>query len=71
MTDLLMRSWIRLQTSATDLRKREEGQTTTEYAILLGFLAIAIIVAIVLLKDVLIDLFTQAADSLSSAPGGP
>ena len=71
MTDLLMRSWIRLQTSATDLRKREEGQTTTEYAILLGFLAIAIIVAIVLLKDVLIDLFTQAADSVSSAPGVP
>jgi Flp pilus assembly pilin Flp len=71
MTDLLMRSWIRLQTSATDLRKREEGQTTTEYAILLGFLAIAIIVAIVLLKDVLINLFTDAAASVSNAPGGP
>ena len=36
-----------------ELREREDGQTTTEYAILLGFLAIAIIIALFFLRNVL------------------
>ena len=51
-----------------DLREREDGQTTTEYAILLGFLAIAIIVALFFLRDVLRSLFSDAASSVSRAP---
>ena len=46
MTDILMRPVVRLQVMVAELREREDGQTTTEYAILLGFLAIAIIVAL-------------------------
>ena len=42
MTDILMRPLVRLQVKLAELREREDGQTTTEYAILLGFLAIAI-----------------------------
>ena len=53
MTDILMRPVVRLQVKVAELREREDGQTTTEYAILLGFLAIAIIVALFFLRDVL------------------
>ena len=61
MTDILMRPVVRLQLKLAELREREDGQTTTEYAILLGFLAIAIIVALFFLRDVLRELFSDAA----------
>jgi len=51
-----------------ELREREDGQTTTEYAILLGFLAIAIIIALFFLRNVLRGLFSNAASSVSGAP---
>lgn len=71
MSDTLLRAAARMQVAASDLRNREDGQTTTEYAILLGFLAIAIIVAILLLRDEIRELFSDAASSVGSAPGGP
>ena len=69
MTDILMRPLVWLQITAAELRDREDGQTTTEYAILLGFLAIAIIVALYFLRNVLRELFSDAASSVSNAPG--
>ena len=69
MYELLLRPAVRLQIAVGDLRNREEGQTTTEYAILLGFLAIAIIIALFFLRNVLRSLFSSAASSVSSAPG--
>jgi Flp pilus assembly pilin Flp len=51
-----------------ELREREDGPTTTEYAILLGFLAIAIIIALFFLRNVLRQLFSSAASSVSRAP---
>ena len=69
MTDVLLRPLVRLQIVATELREREDGQTTTEYAILLGFLAIAIIIALFVLRNVLRSLFSSAASSVSRAPG--
>jgi Flp pilus assembly pilin Flp len=68
MTDILMRPLVWLQVELAELREREEGQTTTEYAILLGFLAIAIIIALYFLRGVLRDLFSEAASSVSNAP---
>ena len=59
MTDILMRPLVRLQIAVHELREREDGQTTTEYAILLGFLAIAIIVALFFLRNVLRGLFSR------------
>jgi Flp pilus assembly pilin Flp len=69
MYELLMRPVIRLQIAVVELRHRQEGQTTTEYAILLGFLAIAIIIALFFLRNVLRSLFSKAASSVSGAPG--
>jgi Flp pilus assembly pilin Flp len=69
MTDILLRPWVRRQIAVAELRQREDGQTTTEYAILLGFLAIAIIVALFFLRNVLRNLFSDAASSVSGAPG--
>ncbi len=68
MNDIVLRQAARLQIAATELREREDGQTTTEYAILLGFLAIAIIIALFFLRDVLRGLFSSAASSVSEAP---
>lgn len=68
MSDILLRPLVRLQIAVVELREREDGQTTTEYAILLGFLAIAIIVALFFLRGVLRDLFSDAASSVSNAP---
>jgi len=70
MSELLLRPLVRLQIIAAEFREREEGQTTTEYAILLGFLAIAIIIALFFLRNVLRSLFSSAASSVSSAPDG-
>ena len=71
MSDILMRPVAWLQVTAHELRDREDGQTTTEYAILLGFLAIAIIIALFFLRNVLRDLFSDAASSVSAGPGTP
>jgi Flp pilus assembly pilin Flp len=69
MYEVLMRPLVRLQIAVVELRERENGQTTTEYAILLGFLAIAIIIALFFLRGVLRSLFSSAASSVSRAPG--
>ena len=68
MFDTPLRPIIAMQVAVHQLREREDGQTTTEYAILLGFLAIAIIIALFFLRNVLRSLFSDAAHSVSSAP---
>ena len=68
MSDILLRPIIAMQVAVHQLREREDGQTTTEYAILLGFLAIAIIIALFFLRGVLRSLFSSAASSVSRAP---
>ena len=69
MSDVLLRVWVRGQNALYDLREREDGQTTTEYAILLGFLAVAIIVALFFLRNQIKGLFSKAGSSISNAPG--
>ena len=61
MSDILLRPIIAMQVAVHQLREREDGQTTTEYAILLGFLAIAIIVALFFLRNVLRSLFSRGS----------
>jgi Flp pilus assembly pilin Flp len=68
MYDVLLRPMVAAQVAMHRLREREDGQTTTEYAILLGFLAIAIIIALFFLRNVLRSLFSNAASSVSGAP---
>ena len=69
MQELLLRPLVRAQIAFSELKERQDGQTTTEYAILLGFLAIAIIIALFFLRGVLRSLFSAAASSVSTAPG--
>ena len=69
MQELLLRPLVRAQIAFSELKEREDGQTTTEYGILLGFLAIAIIIALFFLRGVLRSLFSAAASSVSTAPG--
>ena len=45
---------------------REEGQTLTEYALLLFFIAVAAIVAITALGDNVTEIFQDLADRLAS-----
>jgi Flp pilus assembly pilin Flp len=68
MHEILMRPLVRAQIAVAAVQEREDGQTTTEYAILLGFLAIAIIIALFFLRGVLRDLFSNAASSVSNGP---
>ena len=68
MTNIMLRPIIAMQVAMQRLREREDGQTTTEYAILLGFLAIAIIIALFFLRNVLRGLFSDASSSVSNAP---
>ena len=68
MHDILLRPIVQAQVAFDRLREREDGQTTTEYAILLGFLAIAIIIALFFLRNVLRSLFSNAASSVSGSP---
>ena len=68
MIDIMLRPIIAMQVAVQRLREREDGQTTTEYAILLGFLAIAIIIALFFLRNVLRGLFSDASSSVSNAP---
>jgi Flp pilus assembly pilin Flp len=68
MSDVLLRLWVRGQNAFYDLKYREDGQTTTEYAILLGFLAVAIIIALFFLRGQIRSLFSKAASSISQAP---
>jgi Flp pilus assembly pilin Flp len=58
-----------MQVAVSELRRREDGQTTTEYAILVGFLAIAIIIALFFLRNEIRELFSDAGSALDTAPG--
>jgi len=47
------------------LSGREEGQTLTEYGLLLFFIAIVVIVAVVVLGEQISTIFSNIANSLS------
>lgn len=48
----------------------ESGQDLAEYALLLGLIAVALVGAIVLLRDAISDRFNEAAVELEGAGGG-
>jgi Flp pilus assembly pilin Flp len=70
MMDLLTQVTVRLQSAWSSLRDREDGQTMTEYALLLAGIALIVIVGIALLGPVVRDLFKETASSVVSFPGG-
>jgi Flp pilus assembly pilin Flp len=48
--------------------KSEKGAAVTEYALLIALVAIAVIAAIILLREELIRVFTAIADALAGTP---
>jgi Flp pilus assembly pilin Flp len=69
MTRSLISPFVALQVAVHALRESEDGQTKTEYAILLGCVAIAIIIALFFLRNVSPVLTSDSATSVSNAPG--
>ena len=61
-----MKALVRLINGLTN---REEGQTLTEYGLLLFFIAVVAIVAIVFLGEEISTLFSDIATSLSGGGG--
>lgn len=49
--------------------KREEGQGVTEYGIVLAFVAVALAVVLVTLKDQIISFINKVGSDLSNLPG--
>jgi Flp pilus assembly pilin Flp len=59
---------VNLQTTYTRLRERQEGQTMAEYALILGLVAIAVILAVIFLRDEIKNLFSRTGSSLQNSP---
>ena len=68
MNEMLLRPWIRVQTTIAALRDREDGQTITEYALIIASIAILLIVAMLFLAGKIDDLFSDTGTSVES-PG--
>jgi Flp pilus assembly pilin Flp len=68
MIQMLLRPYIKAQTTIAALRDREEGQTITEYALIIASIAILLIVAMLFLAGKINVLFHNTGNSVES-PG--
>jgi Flp pilus assembly pilin Flp len=68
MSEMLLRPWIRVQTKIAALRDRDEGQTITEYALIIASIAILLIIAMLFLAGKVDNLFSKTGTSVE-APG--
>ena len=70
-----MYGWVqwalgRLQTAdVREALKRQDGQTVTEYALVLAFVAIALGAILILLKGRIAGFITKVGDDLDALPG--
>ena len=67
MSNILLRPYVRVQTTIAALR-REEGQTITEYALIIASIAILLIIAMLFLAGKIDDLFSSTGTSVTD-PG--
>ena len=65
---MLLRPYIKAQTAIAALRDREEGQTITEYALIIASIAILLIVAMLFLAGKINVLFHSTGNSVEN-PG--
>jgi Flp pilus assembly pilin Flp len=70
MSDILLRAAVRAQSAIYDLRNREDGQTMTEYAIIIAAVAVLLIVALLFLSGKIGELFSDTGGSVTN-PIGP
>jgi Flp pilus assembly pilin Flp len=68
MSNILLRPYVQVQTTITALREREEGQTITEYALIIASIAILLIIAMLFLAGKVDDLFSSTGTSVAD-PG--
>ncbi len=66
MSDILLRAAVQVQSTLHGLRNREEGQTMTEYAIIIAAVAVLLIVALLFLSGRIGDLFSDTGSSISN-----
>jgi Flp pilus assembly pilin Flp len=74
MTEILLRPYVYAQTVIADLRAREDGQTITEYALIIASIAILLIVAMLFLAGKINTLFHSTGNSVETPgplPTGP
>lgn len=70
MHEVITWAAVRLQNAFAGLRDREEGQTLTEYALIVAVVALGVTLAIVFLRDEIKELFSDAGNELNSQPTG-
>ena len=70
MSDILLRAAVRAQSAMHDLRDREDGQTMTEYAIIIAAVAVVLIVALLFLSDRIGTLFSDTGSQIETPIGG-
>ena len=68
MTEMLLRPFVKAQTKIAALRDREEGQTITEYALIIASIAVLLIIAMLFLAGKIDNLFSDTGSSVES-PG--
>ena len=66
MADAIMSLTARLQNSVYSLRKREDGQTFVEYALLVGIIGIGVIAALYFLRDEIREIFSDTGNTLNA-----
>ena len=64
--EVSVKGWVALQRNAWNVMKKESGQGTTEYAILVGVLVVIAILAITLFKPKIQELW----DAITSGING-
>ena len=67
MKDLSVRSAVAVQAWVVALKRRSEGATAAEYALLVALIAVAIIVAVTALGQSIAGVFSRTGSTLNSA----
>lgn len=69
MSDILLRASVRVQSALASLKNREDGQTMTEYVLILAGIALLVILAVWLLGGNISQLFSDTASTVEAPPG--
>ncbi len=68
MSDILLRVSVRVQSALASLKNREDGQTMTEYVLILAGVALLVILAVWFLGGEVEDLFSDTGSTVSNPP---
>ena len=63
---LMLKAIVSAQNGIARLRDEEEGQTLTEYALIIAVIAIGVLIALYFLRDQIQNLFSKAGSSVTA-----